>query len=264
MFDFIHISLSDVLDIAFVALLGYQIYKLIRGTNAVNIITIVLLLYFLWYVVQALHMDVSSAILGQILGVGILALIILFQQEIRRYLLYLGTRFNMQRYAWLQRIFNQHTTAAVTLDLDALTMACRNMSETKTGALIVVGRKSEMGMYAGTGDVIDAKMNNRLLENIFFKNSPLHDGAVIIVNNKIHAARCTLPITDRQMPAHYGLRHRAAVGLTENTDAIVVVVSEETGRIALVCDGEISRISGANELRVKVENLLNYERQSMN
>ncbi|MDR2362753.1 MAG: diadenylate cyclase CdaA [Prevotellaceae bacterium] len=259
MFDFIHISISDVLDIVFVALFLYQIYKLIRGTSAMNIFTGVLLLYFLWYVVRALHMDLSSTILGQILGVGILAIIILFQQEIRRFLLHLGSRFNTQRYAWLQRIFNQSSTVTVTLDLDALTMACRNMSDTKTGALIVIGRKSAMDMYAATGDVLDAKMNNRLLENIFFKNSPLHDGAVIIVHNKIHAARCTLPITDRTVPAQYGMRHRAAVGLTENTDAMVVVVSEETGNISLVYNGHITRISGANELRVKIEGLLAVE-----
>ncbi|MDR0728826.1 MAG: diadenylate cyclase CdaA [Prevotellaceae bacterium] len=259
MFDFIHINLSDMLDIVFVALFLYQIYKLIRGTSAMNIFTGVLLLYFLWYVVRALHMDLSSAILGQILGVGILAIIILFQQEIRRFLLHLGRRFNTQRYAWLQRIFNQNSTVAVTLDLDALTMACRNMSDTRTGALIVIGRKSAMDMYAATGDVIDAKMNNRLLENIFFKNSPLHDGAVIIVHNKIHAARCTLPITDRTVPAQYGMRHRAAVGLTENTDAMVVVVSEETGNISLVHNGHITRMSGANELRVKIEGLLAIE-----
>lgn len=256
MFDFIHINLSDVLDIVFVALFLYQIYKLIRGTSAVNIFTGVLLLYFLWFVVRALHMELSSAILGQILGVGILALIILFQQEIRRFLLHLGIRFNTQRYAWLQRIFNQSSSGAVTLDLDALTMACRAMSDTKTGALIVIGRKSSMEVFAATGDVIDARMNSRLLENIFFKNSPLHDGAVIIVHNKIHAARCTLPITDRFVPARYGMRHRAAVGLTENSDAIVVVVSEETGLISLVWNGEMSRMSGANELRIKIESLL--------
>jgi uncharacterized protein (TIGR00159 family) len=255
MFDFIHINISDILDIAAVALLLYQIYKLIRGTSAVNIFTGVLLLYFLWFVVRALHMDLSSAILGQILGVGILALIIVFQPEIRRFLLHLGTRFNSQRYAWLQRIFkNSHLS--IELDMDALTMACRDMSDTKTGALIVLARKSPLEMYAATGDLLDAKMNDRLLENIFFKNSPLHDGAVIVVQNRIHAARCTLPITDRFVPAQYGMRHRAAVGLTENTDAIVVVVSEETGHISIVCDGIITRMSGANELRLKIENLL--------
>ncbi len=257
-FDFIRFGLPDLLDIAAVALLLYQIYKLIRGTTAINIFTGVLLIYVLWFVVRALNMQLLSAIMGQVLGVGIIALIIVFQQEIRRFLLTIGSKFNTQRYHWLRRLFKMNTQSAIALNLDALTSACRHMAETKTGALIVIGRGSPLDIYAATGDIIDATISNRLLENLFFKNSPLHDGAVVIVDNKIHAARCTLPITEQaRIPAQYGMRHRAAVGLTEQTDAIVVVVSEETGNISVVENGAINRMKGgANEMRTKVESLL--------
>ena len=256
MFDFIHISLYDILDIIAVALLLYQVYKLIRGTSAINIFTGVLLLYFLWFIVRALHMQLLSTIMGQILGVGIIALIVVFQQEIRRFLLLIGNRFNSSRYKWLQRIFNPQAQSTIELNMDALTKACRNMSDSKTGALIVLERRSSLEMIAETGDIIDGQISNRLLENLFFKNSPLHDGAVIITHNKIHAARCTLPITEQMIPAHYGMRHRAAVGISETTDAIVIVVSEETGRISIVVNGAINPMSGANELRLKIEELL--------
>ena len=258
MLDFIHFNLSDVLDIVAVALLLYQIYKLIRGTTAINIFTGILLLYFLWFIVRALNMQLLSTILGQVLGVGIIAIIIVFQQEIRRFLLHLGSRFNNQRYTWLQRLFKQRTHTHIELDIDSITRACRQMSESKTGALIVIERHSLMTMYAGTGDIIDARISSRLLQNLFFKNAPLHDGAVIISHNKIHAARCTLPISEQvYIPAQYGMRHRAAVGLTEQTDAIVIVVSEETGDISLVENAVINRMEGGvNELRVKIENFL--------
>jgi uncharacterized protein (TIGR00159 family) len=254
MLDFIHFNLSDVLDIVAVAFLLYQIYKLIRGTTAINIFTGILLLYFLWFIVRALNMQLLSTILGQVLGVGIIAIIIVFQQEIRRFLLHLGSRFNSQRYAWLQRFFKQRTHAHIELDIDSITRACRQMSETKTGALIVIERHSPMAMYAETGDIIDARISSRLLQNLFFKNAPLHDGAVIISRNKILAARCTLPISEQvYIPAQYGMRHRAAVGLTEQTDAVVIVVSEETGDISLVKNAVINRMEGgANELRIKI------------
>lgn len=258
MLDFIHFNLSDVLDIVAVAFLLYQVYKIIRGTTAINIFTGILLLYLLWFIVRALNMQLLSTILGQILGVGIIALIIVFQQEIRRFLLHLGSRFNNHRYAWLQRFFKQRTRTRIKLDIDSITRACRQMSECKTGALIVIERFSPLEPYAETGDIIDARISSRLLQNLFFKNAPLHDGAVIISRNKIHAARCTLPISEQvYIPAQYGMRHRAAVGLTEQTDAIVVVVSEETGNIALVENAVISRMEGgANELRLKIEDLL--------
>jgi len=258
MFDFIHISLFDVLDVIVVAILLYQVYKLIRGTVAINIFTGILLLYFLWFVVDALNMKLLSTILGQVLGGGIIALIILFQQEIRRFLLRLGSRFNSRRYDWLKRIFKSSSKTAIDLDVEMLVRACKEMSDTRTGALIVLERRNPLDTYAETGDVVDAKISVRLIESIFFKNSPLHDGAMIITHNKIHAARCTLPNTDMSLPAHYGMRHRAAVGLSEETDAVVIVVSEETGRISVVENGMIFTVSVINDLRLQIEELMRY------
>jgi uncharacterized protein (TIGR00159 family) len=258
MLDFIHFGLSDALDIVAVAFLLYQIYKIIRRTAAINIFTGILLLYFLWFIVRALNMQLLSTILGQVLGVGIIALIIVFQQEIRRFLLRIGASFNSQRDTWLQRFFKQRSHTVFELDISSITRACRKMSECKTGALIVIERYSPMEMYAETGDIIDARISSRLLQNLFFKNSPLHDGAVIIIRNRIHAARCTLPVSEQvYIPAQYGMRHRAAVGLTEQTDAIVIVVSEETGDISIVENAVINRMEGgANELRLTIENML--------
>ncbi|MCU0361265.1 MAG: DNA integrity scanning protein DisA nucleotide-binding domain protein [Bacteroidia bacterium] len=167
---------------------------------------------------------------------------IVFQQEIRKFLLYIGTSGFLRknwRYLFKNNINNSSTQ--VVLDIDALSQACINMSEEKTGALIVIGRKSDLKFFISTGEIIDSSLSNRMLENIFFKNSPLHDGAVIIQDNRIVAARCVLPVSeDVNFPAHYGMRHRAAVGITENTDAIAITVSEQTGAISLTIDGEIN------------------------
>ncbi len=254
MFDFIHIGISDILDIIVVAVLFYQFYKLIRGTAAISIFTGILTLYVFWLGVRVLNMQLLSTILGQVLGVGVLALIIIFQQEIRRFLMHLGSRY--QHSNFFQMLFNTDKEKS-DWDMDAITRACRKMSESKTGALIVVARQSLLNVYAETGDVVDARISSRLLENLFFKNSPLHDGAIILKNNRIWAARCTLPITDNQnVPAHYGMRHRAAIGCTEQTDAVVITVSEETGIISVVEHGAIRTMSGANELRLTLESAL--------
>ncbi len=173
---------------------------------------------------------------------GVIAIMIVFQQEIRKFLLYIGTSGFLRknwRYLFKNNINNSSTQ--VVLDIDALSQACINMSEEKTGALIVIGRKSDLKFFISTGEIIDSSLSNRMLENIFFKNSPLHDGAVIIQDNRIVAARCVLPVSeDVNFPAHYGMRHRAAVGITENTDAIAITVSEQTGAISLTIDGEIN------------------------
>ena len=254
MFDFIHVGISDIFDILMVALLMYQLYKLIRGTPALSIFMGIIILYLSWLGVRVFNMQLLSTILGQVLGVGVLALIILFQQEIRRFLMMLGTRY--QHSVFFQKLFNTVKNSG-SWDLDSIVRACRNMSETKTGALIVIERKLVLDMYAETGDEIDARISSRLLQNLFFKNSPLHDGAVILRRNRILSARCTLPITENPyIPAHYGMRHRAAIGCTENTDALVITVSEETGLISVAEHGEIHSISGVNELRLALESAL--------
>jgi uncharacterized protein (TIGR00159 family) len=238
---FITIRILDLIDILLVALLLYQIYMLIRGTVAINIFMGIFLLYIIWLVVRALNMELLSSILGQIIGVGVIAIIIVFQQEIRRFLLLIGTRYlSSNRFSIENIFFIKGKRMEEPVNIDAIVKACRNMSETKTGALIAITRKSDLRLYVESGDIVNADTSSRLIENIFFKNSPLHDGAMIIKNDKIEAARCVLPITERlNLPASFGLRHKAALGLSESTDAIVIVVSEETGKISMVEDGSI-------------------------
>ncbi len=231
---------------------------LIRGTVAINIFMGIFILYLFWIIVRAFNMELLSSILGQIIGVGVIALIIVFQQEIRKFLLLIGTKYLSRNSFSIENLFfSKNKRMEVPINVEAIVKACRNMSETKTGALIVLSRRSDLQLYAETGDIINADTSSRLLENIFFKNSPLHDGAVIIKNDKIVAARCVLPLTERlNLPASYGLRHKAAIGLSENTDAIVVIVSEETGRIALVSDGNIKIGISSIELQHLLEKKL--------
>ena len=257
MLDFIKIGFIDILDIFLVGLLIYQAYKLIKGTAAMNIFTGVLVFYFIWIIVKALHMDLLGEIMGQIIGVGGIALVILFQQEIRRFLLRIGTRYiDSRNQMRLVRAFMGKQKRAISLEtLEEITLACKRMAETKTGALIVLAHSSALEVVAETGDRIDSLVNRRLIETIFFKNTPLHDGAMLIFGEKIIAARCTLPISESpSIPAHYGMRHRAAIGITEQSDASVIVVSEQRGEISFVTNGEIKSMNSINELRLAIEN----------
>ena len=256
MFDFINISFIDVLDVLMVGLLIYWLIRVVRGTSAVNIFIGVLLLYVVWIASRALGMKLLSFILGQVLGVGVVALLVIFQPEIRRFLLRISSSTTAAQQGVFKKLFRQSRTGGMAPGaLEELTAACRKMSETKTGALIVLRHGSALGDILDTGDEIDARINRRLIENIFFKNSPLHDGAMVITANRILAARCTLPITQRQdIPAHYGMRHRAAIGMSEVSDASVIVVSEETGDISFVSDGQIQTMGSITELRLAIEN----------
>ncbi len=257
---FFGIRVLDILDILLVAFLCYQLYKLIRGTVAINIFFGILSLYVLWWVVDALKMELLSAILGQVLGVGVIAIFIVFQQEIRKFLLMLGSQYFSpnNKFSIRSLFFRRHEKKSRSeVDIDAIVKAARNMSDSKTGALIVVQRKTSLESYEETGDIIDAKTSNRLIENIFFKNTPLHDGALIIVRDHIRAARCVLPSTDNtNLPAHYGMRHRAALGVTENSDAVVVIVSEETGGISFAEAGSMKSNITSMELRRLLEEAL--------
>jgi len=260
MIDFVNITFIDVLDILLVALLIYEFFRLIRGTSAMSIFVGILLLYVLWIVVRALDMKLLSTILGQVLGVGVIAMIVIFQQEIRQFLLHFGNRyisgrkwFRNRRKAW----FNNEVTISPEV-LEEVTIACQHMSERRTGALLVFRHNSSLDSFIETGDKIDAAIHRRLIENLFFKNSPLHDGAVIMSQNRIIAARCTLPITSRNdINPRYGMRHRAAIGITEVTDAEAIVVSEETGEISYMADGKITPMKSLAELRLTLENSYN-------
>ncbi|MDR0420371.1 MAG: diadenylate cyclase CdaA [Prevotellaceae bacterium] len=247
--DFISLSIIDITDILITALLAYQVYKLIRGTAAMNIFVGIILVYFLWLVCRTLKMELLSLIIGQVIGVGVIALIVVFQPEIRRFLLFLG--FRSQSKFSLSRLFIHPRKNMESLHtIDEVVQASRKMSDLKIGALIVFAKKSLLDDYVKTGDIIDAYVNSRLIESIFFKNNPLHDGAIIIRNERIVAARCVLPSTNNiNLPAHYGMRHRAAIGMSEETDSTVIVISEETGSISYVENGEIKYDISSAELR---------------
>ena len=233
MLDFLNISFVDILDILLVGLLIYQIFKLIRGTAAMGIFLGILVILFAWIIVDALNMKLTSAIISQVIGVGAIAIIILFQQEIRRFLLHLGMRYMKtgKRTGLFRFFFGQsRKTELNSRSVNEIVEACVRMSDDRTGALIIIPHLSRLDTIIETGDLIDARISHRLIMNIFFKNSPLHDGAMIVSGDRIVAARCTLPISENpNLPSHFGMRHKAAIGITEETDADAIVVSEENG-----------------------------------
>lgn len=230
-----------------------QIYRMIRGTAALTIFAGIFVFYMVWVVVRVLNMELLSLILGQVIGVGVLALLIVFQQEVRRYLLMLGNRYAATNNKFISKLFRHKNESANSIGDQAtvrdLTDACINMARSKTGALIVVERKSNLDVYSSTGDIVDAKLSSRIIEAIFFKNSPMHDGAMIVRDSRVYAARCILPSSDNpHISAHLGMRHRAAIGVSEHSDALVVVVSEETGRISVVTSGVIATLHSVDDL----------------
>lgn len=233
---FIHIGIIDIIDIFLVAMMLYYLYRVTRGTNAFSIILGVVMLYLMYVVVRALNMELLSGILGQFIGVGIIAVVVIFQPEIRRFLQMLGLQQNQR----ISRFFGGENNED-DLDIDSLVKACIDMGETKTGALIVLQQTSDLSLMAEGGIAVDARVSPSLLENLFFKNSPLHDGAIIINRNRVVAARCILPSTQSQVPKSYGTRHRAALGMSEVSDAIILVVSEETGALSIAQGGVIQR-----------------------
>ncbi len=243
---FIQIRIIDVIDILLVAFLMYQVYILIRGTVAFNIFIAVIGIWLLYVFVNMLKMKLLSSILGGIIGGGAIALIILFQQEIRRFLIFVGTKYFPNRKFSLQNILRRDDTLLEKVKIASIHKACIDMANTYTGALIVIARKSSLKLYAETGDVLHAKTSSRLLEAIFMKNGPLHDGAVIIENDLIVSARSVLPFSNKtELPPYYGMRHRAGLGISENTDAFVIIISEERGEISIAEHGEL--ISGVGE-----------------
>ncbi len=251
---FITIRVLDLIDIVLVAILLYQTYRLIKGTVAMNILAGIFLVYLVWLVVKALNMELISTILGQFMAVGVIALIIVFQQEIRRFLLILGTRYRSSQGLFPEWFFSFNDQGEETVPLKPILEAAERLSKTKTGALIAIARQSELKAIQETGDQINADISSRLLESIFFKNNPLHDGAVIIIHNKIVAARCILPTTENiYLPANFGMRHRAALGMSEKNDSLVILVSEETGKIGYAVEGEIYTGLTLQELSQRLE-----------
>ena len=249
-FSFLSFGWADILDILMVALIIFFLIRSIRKDSGIlNIVLILAVLLILQALVKALNMRMMSALLGALLDVGVLAIIILFQPEIR-HLLAVQSGLSRRSGEIFNKLMGIKEESMGSQSVVELSEAVRAMAAEKTGALIVLQHKSDLDEYKATGDAFEAEINRRLIMNIFFKNSPLHDGAMIIVGDRIVAARCQLPMTARRdIPAHYGMRHRAAIGVTEDTDADVVVVSEETGNVSYVHGGEIQTIKNIEELR---------------
>ncbi len=257
---FLEIKWVDIIDILLVSLLLYQVYKLMRGSVALSIFFGFLTLYLIFLVVKAAQMELLTAILGQFMGVGVLAVIILFQQEIRKFLLLVGKTTAFNRDTFFKNFWRKDEDQG-RFNLTPVIDASKSLSGSNTGALIVFSKSSPLKFYAESGDEIDAVVSKRILLSIFNKYSPLHDGAVIIHEGRIRAARCILPVTDKDdVSADLGLRHRAAIGMTEITDTLVVVVSEETGQMSAVENGHIYRNLSAKELRQRINNYL-YEEE---
>jgi len=251
---FIQIRWIDIVDIFLVAVLLYELYKLLKGTVAINIFFGIVAVVLIWQVVNALQMELLSQILGAFISVGFIALIVIFQPEIRRFLLALGTSTFMRRKGrrflfWRLNIDNQPL-----IDANTIVLACNSMAEMKQGALLILTRKNELKQYINTGEVIEARLSTPLIENIFYGQGPLHDGAVIISGNTIMAAACILPVSgNTDIPKRLGLRHRAAVGITEVSDSIAIIVSEETGKISYSIDGKLVSKASVAELKTFLE-----------
>ncbi len=254
-----NISLLDICDIALAALLIFYTYRLMKDSGTINIFYGVLAFILVWVISsQILEMKLIGNILDKFMSIGLLVLVILFQEQIKRFLVQLGDR---KRWRFLRNIFNQSKSETndevIHRNILPIVYACMNMSKTHTGALIVIEQSMSLESYELSGDVIDARLNSRLIENIFFKNSPLHDGAMIIAQDRIKAAGCILPVShDTNVPRHYGLRHRSALGISQATDAIAVVVSEETGAISLAHRGQLSSRLSTTELEQRLSQFI--------
>lgn len=255
---FITIRFLDILDILLVAYLLYQLYMLIKGTVAFNIFIGLFVVYLFWLLIRALNMELLDTLMGQFLGVGVLALIVVFQQEIRRFLLLIGSNNQVNKLLGMDKLFAFDKFKTASEDqIRMMVKACESMARTKTGALIVIAQKSELREYVRTGEKLNARISDALLETIFFKNTPLHDGAVIIIGNRIVAARCILPVSNkRDIDPNLGLRHRAAVGITEETDAVAIIVSEEKGKISIARAGHVQVNISQTELTKILEQVL--------
>jgi diadenylate cyclase len=257
-FSLFKFTFFDLLDIVLVALLIYQMYNLIKGTIAANIFLGFALIFGLYFAVKKLDMRLLTFILGKFVDVGIIALIIVFQQEVRRFLLLVGKNASLQRNkAWWQYFFGKADAEKNNYArIKPIVDACKSLKQTKTGALIVFTKYYDEQFYQNSCEAIDGKISKRLLESIFQKTSPLHDGAVVIAENKIKSASCILPLTEKSdLPAQFGLRHRAGIGVTETNDATAIIISEETGELSYAKQGRVKMNISFAEL----EKLLNKD-----
>ena len=254
--EILNFSIIDVLDIILVASLLYYAYKLLKGTVAINIFIGIILIYLAWRITVLLDMELLSSIIGGFMSVGIIALIVVFQPEIRKFLLMVGSTNLSKKGSFLEKIkfFKNQRLERDTTDIESVMSACNNMSQSKTGALIVIERSNNLNFLEDSGDEMNIMVTQPILESIFFKNSPLHDGAIIISNNFIKATRVVLPINNQsKISVKYGLRHRAAVSITEKTDAVAIVVSEENGKISYIKNGKFIEFVSVENLTKLIE-----------
>ncbi len=254
---FLDISLVDIIDILLVSLLLYQVYQLIEGSVAVRVFIGFLLLYFLYLIVRGLGMELLTSMLGQLMEVGVFTVIILFQQEVRKFLFLIGRTTAFNKNLFLKRLFWRKKDDKPKLDITTILEAAKFLGGSNTGALIVFSRDVGLKFYVESGDLIDAVVSKRLLMAIFHKSSPMHDGAAIIYEGKLIAARCVLPVTARQdIPPQLGLRHRAAIGMAETTDTLVLVISEENGQISIARNGNLNNNVSMQEARAAINTYL--------
>lgn len=248
--NFLDFKITDLIDIFLVAILLYYIYKLVRGTVAINIFIGIVIVWGFWKLTELLEMKMISSMVGGFMQVGLIALIIVFQQEIRKFLLMIGsTNFSNKRNFIKHFKFLKQEAGVISTDVNAILSACEKMSSSKTGALLIISRSNSLDFVKSSGDKMHIEISQPIIESIFYKNSPLHDGAAIIESNYIVATRVILPVSnERNIPLRFGLRHRAAVGITEKTDALALVVSEETGTITYIKNGEFTLYKDINEL----------------
>ncbi|SFD30963.1 diadenylate cyclase [Algibacter pectinivorans] len=247
--DLLKFTLVDIIDVILVALLLYYVYRLIKGTVAINIFIGIIIIYGAWMLTDFLNMELLTGIFGGFMKVGIIALIVVFQPEIRKFLLMVGSTNLGTRGKFFQQINFLKTETTNETDIDAVVSACNKMSMSKTGALIVFERNNNLDFLSQSGDEMNIKVTQPIIESIFFKNSPLHDGAIVVSNNIVKATRVILPVNnEKNIPQRFGLRHRAAIGVTEKTDALALVVSEETGHISYFKDGEFVVFEDTTEL----------------
>lgn len=236
------IGIKDIIDIILVAILLYETYKLLKSSGAVNVFLGIFTFIIAWFLVSfVFKMELLGAIFDRVVSVGALALIIIFQEEIRTFFSRIGTRSNWRFFHQLTSKFkSQSDQAEIDQSVVQIVIACKNMAKTKTGALIIIEQDQSLRQYEQSGETLDAIISNRLIENIFFKNTPLHDGALIISKGRLNAAACILPVSKNpNIPKRLGLRHRSALGIAEKTDAIAIIVSEETGKISYAVNEKI-------------------------
>ena len=257
---FIPFTFVDVIDIVLVSSLLYAAYRAMKGTSAPYIMIGIFVIYLVWILVKTFNLVLFSTILGQIISVGVIAILIIFQPEIRHFLQVIGRQ--RERFEWLTRIFNlRNRKGEDDFNLKPIVAACQEMGQEKVGALIILKQSNDLGVVEESGIAIDAKVSTPLIENVFFKNAPLHDGAMIISGDRVVAAKCVLPSTRQEVPKSYGMRHRAALGMSEVSDAIVIAVSEETGQISLAHDSQIKRNVDPKSLEQAIRKLMHKNDQ---